>query len=381
MKRLFIEILPKFTFVVIFINTILFFSCNASKTNLENPIKTYIPQYANGFKIYYYDDFKILEVAGVYKYCLKSAENERKIDIAQKNTPIIETPISRTACMAHSHWAAADLFNKTESIFGICDSEYINDSVIISRIKNKTLQNIATNQTIFLEQLLMLQPQILMVSFFDSPLYPKIESQNIVVVRNGDYLENHPLGRAEWMIFTAAFFNEEQKAIVMFDEICKKYNNLKEIASKEIASKAEARPTVFDGSEYNGIWYVSGGKSFMAKFYEDAGADYVWKDDENTSSVPLNIETVYKNGINADYWRMYLHNNETYQNLKEKNRHYSDFKSWKEQKIIYCNNLKSDLFGTGVFKPDVVLADFVSAFHPSLLPDYTPFYYKPLQNQ
>lgn len=362
--------------VYIFI-PILFFSCQAPTNNDTNPVKSYIPKYANGFKIHYYKDFKILEVVGQYQICLQTnshKKGEKTLTLHQKSIPIVETPVTRMACMAHSHWAAADLFDKTETILGICDSEYINDSNVTVRIKNKTLQNIATNQTIYLESLLMLQPQILMVSFFDSPVYSKIEDQGIVIVRNGDYLENHPLGRAEWMIFTAAFFNEEEKAIAYFETICKKYNDL-----KELVAQTENRPTVFDGLEYNGIWYVSGGQSYMAQFYQDAGAEYVWKDNDNTYSLPLDKEIVYQQGINADYWRLYLHNNESYSDLKKKNRHYSDFKSWKNHNIIYCNNLKCDLFGAGVFQPDIILADFVSSFHPSILTNYTPYYYKPLE--
>lgn len=348
--------------------------CQSSSKNLPKPIETYTPQYASGFKIYYYDHCKILEVAGQYRYCLISNSTEENKATALPDfptIPIIETPVKRMACMSHSHWAAVDLFEQTNTILGICDPEYLNDSSIMQRINNKTLQNIATNQTIYMEALFSLQPQMIMVSFFDAPIYKKIEEQNIAVVRNGDFLENHPLGRAEWMIFTASFFNEEEAAIARFDTICQKYNHLK----KQVL-ETHSRPTVFDGSEYNGIWYVSGGKSYMAKFYEDAGADYIWKENDHTASLPLDLEVVYQQGINADFWRLYLNNHETYAQLIEKNHHYADFKALKSRKIIYCNNLQCDLFGAGVFQPDIVLTDFVQAFHPEIIKDRQAVYYK-----
>ncbi|MDD4847529.1 MAG: ABC transporter substrate-binding protein [Bacteroidales bacterium] len=357
---------------------LLFSACHPNIKTLPEPLKIYAPQYATGFKIYYYKTGKVLEVNDQYRYFLTSqtvSDSLPKDRSVFSEMPLITTPVARMACMAHSHWAAADLFGKTDAIVGVCDQKFLNDSNIASRIENKTLQNIATNQTIYLETLLSLQPQMIMVSFFDSPMYQKIENQNISVVRNGDFLENHPLGRAEWMIFTAAFFDEEENAIAQFDTICQKYNKLK---TKVL--NTNSRPTVFDGTEYNGIWYISGGKSYMAQFYKDAGADYLWKDNDNTASLPLDLETVYQKGMNADFWRLYLNNGETYSILAVQNRHYVDFQAWKQRKIIYCNNLKCDLFGAGVFQPDVILNDMVQAFHPEIMVDTPAKYYKLLTN-
>ena len=49
-----------------------------------------------------------------------------------------------------------------------------------------------------------------------------------------------------------------------------------------MAQKAKTKPTVLTGGLYKDVWYVAGGKSWMAKFLEDANADYLWADNNET---------------------------------------------------------------------------------------------------
>ena len=53
--------------------------------------------------------------------------------------------------------------------------------------------------------------------------FKKIEELHVPVVINAEYLEKHPLGRAEWIKFMALFFNKEKKADSVFVVIEKEY--------------------------------------------------------------------------------------------------------------------------------------------------------------
>ena len=61
-------------------------------------------------------------------------------------------------------------------------------------------------------------------------------------------------------------------------------------------------PSVISELKNGSAWYVPGGKSTSARIYADAGANYVFADDEHSGSVPLAFETVFDKGQNADFW-------------------------------------------------------------------------------
>jgi iron complex transport system substrate-binding protein len=193
---------------------------------------------------------------------------------------------------------------------------------------------------------------------------------DIPVVLNSDFLENHPLGRAEWLIFVAAFYDKDEEAKQFFNRSVERYKTLCALIDNKIEC-----PTVFDGAESYGAWFVSGGKSYMAQFYADAGADYVWKENTDFGSFPVDFEVVYYKGITADFWRTYLPHSKSYADIAAENPLYTDFKAWKERRIFHCDNLRTNIYGMGVYQPEVVLADMLKIFHPELLPEHEAVYY------
>lgn len=46
------------------------------------------------------------------------------------------------------------------------------------------------------------------------------------------------------------------------------------------------------GVMYGDVWYVPGGRSYAAKFIEDAGGKYLWSDNPKTGSIELSFESV-----------------------------------------------------------------------------------------
>ncbi|PJB58247.1 MAG: iron ABC transporter substrate-binding protein, partial [Bacteroidetes bacterium CG_4_9_14_3_um_filter_41_19] len=55
---------------------------------------------------------------------------------------------------------------------------------------------------------------------------------------------------------------------------------------------------------------------------------------------------------------------------------YSHFDAFKNRKVLFCDSRKTGYFEQGPLQPQVQLADLIHAFHPELLPDYKPVYYK-----
>ena len=359
------EIMRAYISIFIVAIVTLFSACQRTKGFAEKPLSTYTPLYAKGFKIHYFADYKVIETEN-YRYYLTANPSL----IKEKDAVVIPVPVQNMACMAQSHWTATCILDEMERVSGICDGKYISDTVFQQRFRQGDIKNFAENQTINYELLFSLRPQLLMLSFDNQQTNNMLKEMGIPVVLNSDFLENHPLGRAEWLIFVAAFYNKDEEAKIFFNRSVEQYEALCALTENRIE-----RPTVFDGSESSGVWYVSGGQSYMAQFYADAGADYVWKENADCGSFPVDFEVVYHKGITSDFWRTYLPRTQSYAAVAAENSLYADFKAWKERRIFYCDNLRTNLYGMGVYQPEVVLADMIKIFHPDLLPEHEAVYY------
>ena len=194
-----------------------------------------------------------------------------------------------------------------------------------------------------------------------------------------DYLESHPLGRAEWMKLVGYLCGKENEVDDWFDNIVKRYESL-----SNLCLTAEDKPTVFSDLPFKNQWYVPGGHSYIAKLFNDAGADYIWKDNESTGSLHIDAESVLLKAKNADYWRVINSYDEpfTYDKLERENELYSLFDAFKERNLLVCNVRECGYFEQSQYEPDILLADFIYHFHPELLENewknYTPKYFKRL---
>lgn len=86
---------------------------------------------------------------------------------------------------------------------------------------------------------------------------------------------------------------------------------------------------------HSGNWYIVGGKSYLARLFQDAGADYFMNNDDESGGFYVDYETVYAQGANADYWRVVnSYNGEfDYEVLKQTDARYTDFKAYKDKKL------------------------------------------------
>ena len=212
----------------------------------------------------------------------------------------------------------------------------------------------------------------------DYDAHPVLLNAGLHAVVNAEWLETSPLGRAEWGKFIALFFNQEADAEAQFAETTQRYD---ELAAQAVA--VTEKPTVFTDSEYQGSWYVAGGNSFTAQYLRDAGASYLWADDETTGSIGLAFEAVYDIAAAGDYWINVGFINSLAE-LEAADARYTDFAAFHSGNV-WNNNKKqnanggNDYYESAVAHPDIVLADLIAIFHPEILPDHETVYFQQLQ--
>jgi len=248
-------------------------------------------------------------------------------------------------------------------------------------ISDKNITDVGYEESLNYEMILSLKPDIILVYGVESEkvsYLTKLEELGLPVVFVAEYLEDTPLAKAEWIRFFGVLYDKEKVADSLYNEIVTEYNNV-----KSFASSFQQKPTVFSGLPWKDSWFVSGGKSYIAQFINDAGGSYVWNDDTSHESFPLNLERVYHKAANADFW---INSGiaKSLNEIKYVDERLTLFKAFSGKKV-YNNNRRSvnsdgnDYWESGVVKPQVILKDLVEIFHPGSYPDYIPFFYKQLE--
>jgi iron complex transport system substrate-binding protein len=350
------------------------FSCSGGKNTEAHGTPAQIA-YAKGFTIEYMNDYTLVKVINpwdttsiLHAYVLIDRGKTRP-----KNLPsgdVLQIPVERIACISSIDASMIEMLGDLEKVKAMAETDYVKMPVLRKGLDEGRIADIGEYAALNMEKLINVTPDIVIVSPYQNMGYGKLETTGITMVENAGYLENTPLGRAEWIRFTAAFLKKDREAEALMAGIAERYRSL---ASK--AKTALHRPTVFSEKKYGRIWHVPGGKSYMAHFFEDAGADYLWKDNTHSGSLSLDFETVYDKAENADFWIIKSAGELTYSGLKTEDAAYSRFKAWKNRKIIYSNTARNNYSEEGAMNPDLVLGDLIRLFHPEIPLPQAPLRY------
>jgi iron complex transport system substrate-binding protein len=365
------------------IATILLFSCSSNKNEqqIENIILQSVNlKYAKAFEVKHNDTQVFITI--------KNPENSAIIQklIISKNNPnnsdaiwIKQHPKS-VASSSVTHVSFLYALNKSNNLTAFSQSKYIYNSSVRTQIENGETQELNSEGELNLERAVKIHPDVFFVSGLlgKLPQFEKLSSAGIPVVEVVEWIEVHPLARAEWIKFFAAFYGEFALADSLFNQIENDYLSTTALI-KDIAHK----PLIMSGKSYKGIWYMPGGRNFSSILTHDAGGFYPYYErDTNTNSLPLSLENVAKDFLEADVW---ISPGATSVNelLKEDER-YKAFKPVKTNSVYEANKRvltsgANDFWETGLLRPDLLLKDLVKIFHPELLPQHELYFYKKLE--
>ncbi len=288
-------------------------------------------------------------------------------------------PLKRVICTSTSHLPYFELLHAEDVLVGFPNANFISSANFINRIENGSIKDLGNGQSLNIELLIGLKPDAVIGfdSGSESNSLDKIEKLGIPVIYNSDYLEQTPLGRAEYIKFFGVLLGKQKRADSIFRAIEKNYYSL-----AEMTEKLKNRPTILSGIAYGDTWYLPGGQNWAAQFYNDAGGDYLWKESETTGALELSFEAVYEKGHNADYW-IGVGAAKKMSQLRAQDDRYANFNAFKIQKVYSYNkkiglNGGIEFFESAYSRPDIVLSDLIKVLHPTLLPDYETVYFQRL---
>ncbi|HEX2465743.1 MAG TPA: ABC transporter substrate-binding protein [Thermoanaerobaculia bacterium] len=282
---------------------------------------------------------------------------------------IVRVPVSRAATTSTTELSHFTALGIVDRLAGHNRLDYVWEPEIRQRIDAGQVAEIGDSVRLDLEALLELRPDLVLATSIGNPeldVFSMLERAGLPYAVDAAWTEATPLGRAEWIKFTAAFFNQEVEANRLFDRIAARYEEL-----RAIAQTIERRPTVLVGTPFQGTWHVSGGAAYQARLIADAGGAYLWADDPTTGSIPLDFESVYARGLDAEVWIHPYGWHSLADGIKADER-MADFAAWKSGRV-YNNDARinarggNDYWETGSLRPDLILADLIEVLHPGLI--------------
>ncbi len=360
-------------------------SCiSRNKTSLEVfKQNIYIPEYASGFKILGAENFAstLIQITNPWqgaKDITMSYFVSRNGEQAPAgfNGPIIPAGTKQIVCMSSSYIAMLDALGEINRIVGVSGIDYIANPYILAH--KDSIKDLGPEMNY--ELLISLKPDVVLlygIGDAQTAVTDKLKELSIPYLYMGEYLEESPLGKAEWMLVLSELTDKREEGMEIFREIPKRY-----YALKTLTDSVKQRPTVMFNTPWNDSWVMPSTQSYMAQLVTDAGADYIYKENTSNSSTPIGLETAYKLIQKADYW-INVGMASTLDELKTVNPKFADAKAVRE-KTVYNNNLRTtptggnDYWESAVVRPDIVLRDLIHIFHPELVSD-SLYYYRHLE--
>ena len=354
------------------------------KTSLEAfKQDVYTPEYATGFKILGAKNAQstLIQVSNPWQ----GAKNVTMSYFISRNGelpptgftgPTIPAGAQRIVCMSSSYIAMLDAVGQVDRIVAVSGINYIANPYILAH--KDSIKDMGPE--INYELLLGLKPDVVLlygIGDAQTAVTDKLKELAIPYMYVGEYLEESPLGKAEWLVALSELTDSRDKGIDVFREIPKRYQAL-----KDLTASVEQRPTVMFNTPWNDSWVMPSTQSYMVQLVTDAGADYIYKENTSNSSAPIGLETAYGLIQKADYW-INVGTASTLDELKNMNPKFADAKSVRN-KTVYNNNLRitatggNDYWESAVVRPDVVLRDLIHIFHPELVSD-SLYYYRHLE--
>ena len=352
----------------------------AAASNPDNEIK-----YATGLSIENFPDFTLLEVSNLWpgsKETFQYVLHKKGVvlpDSLQKFI-CIEVPIQNIIVTSTTHIPSLTLLGVSDQLIGFPNLDYISSPEVRAHIARGSVREVGSNLSLNTEVIVDMQPDVVVAFGVNGQrdTHQVIEKAGIPMVYHGDWMEQNPLGRAEWIKLFGALFDQQAKAAHIFSQIETDY-----LHAKALAKATTSKPTVMSGTIYEDQWYLPQGNSWAAQFLEDANANYLWASSSGNGSLSLSYETVLETAQNADFW-LGPAQFTTYEALLNSNANYQYFKPFVTQKIYTFSSKKGATGGIIYYeeasaRPDLVLKDLIKILHPTLLQSHSLYFFESLK--
>ena len=330
-----------------------FAGCRGKSSQLADFNKQlYAPEYASGFKIERADGRQSVLVSVMNPWQGADSVTTR-LFISRNGEPVpegfdgqvLEGDAQRIVAMSSTHIAMLDAIGETARVVGVSGLDYISNPDIQAR--RDSIGDVGYEGNINYELLLSLDPDLVLLFGVNgaSAMESKLKELGIPFMYVGDYLEESPLGKAEWLVALSEVVGKRAKGEKVFADIPIRYNALKQKVSGAVLDA----PSVMLNTPYGDSWFMPSTENYAVRLITDAagigelragGFQFV----ECVRHADVQPHIGLRNG--------YVYNNNARTNAAGGN----------------------DYYESAVVNPDLLLRDLVKIFHPELVEEDFVYY-------
>ena len=249
-------------------------ACSSKNNRQENSIYTTDNQginievtHATAFDLNYRDGYKIATISRPWQgssdtivYVLKKKNTETNHQI-EKLGQVFTIPLKKIVSNSSSQIVVLEKLGLLDRLKGYAQTEYIYSDKINQLVDQGEIEEVGIEAKMNIEHILGIDPDAVVAFNMgrEDRQLNKLKELGIPIILNADYMENTPLGRAEWIKFVAAFFDKETEANEYFNSVVHNYDSLLTLVH------GVKKTATFSGVLYGGTWYLPGGNNFGAR--------------------------------------------------------------------------------------------------------------------
>lgn len=374
----------QFLHILIFYATLWCICSCSSFGNIEDfNISVYTPNYATGFRIMGAEG-KQSTIICVTNPWQNANDVETMLFIARggEKVPsgfrgqVLQGDAKRIVCMSSSHIAMLDAIGAVERVVGVSGKSFITNPYIVAN--QRTIADVGYDGNINFELLVAQQPDIVLLYGVTGActMQSKLDELGIPYIYIGEYVEEDPLGKTEWLIALAEMIGCREQGIASFSQVPQRYEYLKSLAATAVSTM----PKVMLNTPYADSWFMPSATSYLARLIADAGGDYIYKRNTSSHSLPIDLEQAALLTTEADIW-LHVEGVNSLQDLRNQYPKFANMPCVQRGEIYNCDKRKilgggNDYWESGVVQPDVILRDLIKVFHPELVSEAFVYYRK-----
>lgn len=347
---------------------------------------------AENFMVEYFNNYKVVTVSDAYDgasefhyvlvQCGTPAPNAEEFP---EDTQFVEIPVGDVITLSTTQLPTLTQLGLIDNLVGVDSFDYINTEEALTRIDAGEVEAVGFSSEINVELVLSLEPDMVLTYGFDpaTDAHPVLLDAGIFTALDASWRELSPLGRAEWLKFTALFYNVEAEANTVYTDIKTQYQDAQQLA---LSVSEDEHPTVLINSflGYADAWFIPGDDTYVGQLVRDAGGQLLLAEEGSVESNGLSLETVYEGALDADVWLADTFAVNSQADMLALDERFGDFEAFQSGNIWNNNRDENENFGNnyyelGVTNPHLILLDLVAIFHPELMPDHEFTFYHQLE--
>jgi iron complex transport system substrate-binding protein len=311
------------------------------------------PKYAKGFRVVKSGNDTLIQF-------LSHSDSHSDSPTVSHSVSLSKINPERIALLSTTHSYFINALDGMKNVCGVTYADRIQLENLQAQIANGKTQNLTSNGDVNMEELLLLNPSVLFSVPFESTPYQSKLPQ-CAVIPTTEYLEEHPLGKAEWICVFGYVLRQDVLARELFLKIENEYIGAAQgpsvRPSLDLPSGPSARPKVFFATNNGSDWTVANNQSYWAILLKDAGAEYVGAE-EGKGNLNFDKERMLFALNKTDaYGELVYFPNTSNVSLSQLHPEFTQSGPFQHKKLFFCNAADNGFFDKALLEPHILLQE------------------------